>query len=240
MTGFGYNVNGFGAGGKPFVADPGQQVFTSSGTWTCPVGVTSISVVAVGGGGGGPNDSGALGKSGGAGGGTGWINGLAVTPGTDYSIVVGAGGARSLNNATAGSGGDSYFVNATDYVTGKGGTYIVGGGYVGDDGTDGQDTSPEAGGGQYTFTQSGVTMETGARGGQDYYFAEPGGGGVGLDGGTGGAGNDGSGSQGGTGGNYGGGGGVGNQGGGGNGGPGAVRIVWGEGRAYPDTNASDV
>ena len=83
-------------------------------------------------------------------------------------------------------------------------------------------------------------METGARGGQDYYYAEPGGGGVGLDGGTGGAGNNGSGSQGGTGGNYGGGGGVGNGGGGGNGGPGAVRIMWGEGRAYPDTNASDV
>ena len=31
----------------------GQQVFTSSGTWTVPAGVTAVSVVVVGGGGGG-------------------------------------------------------------------------------------------------------------------------------------------------------------------------------------------
>ena len=51
-------------------ADPGQELFTTAGadTWTCPNGVTSVSVICVGGGGGGGGSDNAT-KGGGAGGG---------------------------------------------------------------------------------------------------------------------------------------------------------------------------
>ena len=52
------------------LADPGQQVFTTTGsnTWTCPEGVYSISIVCVGAGGKGmPGDGGAFAAGGGGG-----------------------------------------------------------------------------------------------------------------------------------------------------------------------------
>ena len=68
----------------------GQQTFTTPGTttWVAPTGVTSVSVVCVGGGGGG---EGSL-AQGGAGGGLAWRNNVSVTPGTSYTVTVGAGG----------------------------------------------------------------------------------------------------------------------------------------------------
>tara|TARA_Y100001970_G_C14253641_1_gene873543 strand:- start:2767 stop:5661 length:2895 start_codon:yes stop_codon:yes gene_type:complete len=66
------------------VGTTGQQAFTTPGTysWTCPVGVTSVSVVCVGAGGTG----GAYGASGGS---LAYKNNITVTPGQSYSIVVG-------------------------------------------------------------------------------------------------------------------------------------------------------
>jgi hypothetical protein len=45
---------------RSFGAAPGQQAYTTAGTysWVAPVGVTKVSVIAVGGGGGGRNTGG--------------------------------------------------------------------------------------------------------------------------------------------------------------------------------------
>ena len=73
----------------------GNQTFTTPGyqDWTCPPGVTSISVVCVGAGGGGRSAGG---------GGLGWKNNISVTPGNTYWVTVG-------QNNNTGTGGDSYF-----------------------------------------------------------------------------------------------------------------------------------
>jgi len=67
----------------------GQQEYTSPGTysWTCPAGVTAVTLTLVGGGGSGAS----IGGGGGAGGAL--RVRVATSPGTTYSIVVGSGGA---------------------------------------------------------------------------------------------------------------------------------------------------
>lgn len=72
------------------------QKFLTTGTWTCPTGVTSIEclVVAGGGGGGGSPATGSQ-YAGGAGGGGGGFRlnpSLSVVAGAEYTITVGAGG----------------------------------------------------------------------------------------------------------------------------------------------------
>ena len=238
----------------------GQESFTTAGTftWVAPVGITSVCVVAVGGGG----ASG--GWNGGSGGGLGWKNNIAVTPGSSYTVRVGAGGTK-VNGAVAGSaGGDSYFINTT--------TVKGGGGAGGAQGFD----APAAAGGTYTGDGGGNGGASGI------YNLSPsqygGGGGAGGYAGAGGRGNNatnpptaGSGGGGG-GGNSAPGGGVGlngqgtngaagtTSGGGGSGGTaagygagsshaggtlpvtassGAVRIIWGPGRAFPSTLTTD-
>ena len=119
----------------------GQQAYTSAGTytWVAPVGVTSVSVVAIGGGG----CAYLLGASsgGGGGGGLGWKNNITVVPGQSYTVVVGAGAATD----SRGPGSASYFISTGTVagyggggspggVVGVGGT---GGGYVGDGGGSG-------------------------------------------------------------------------------------------------------
>jgi len=86
------------------------ETYTTPGTytWTCPEGVTSISMVGVGGGGGGQQK--AAGGSGGAGGLIDYYNAYAVTPGTSYTIVVGG---RGGPGTVAGDNGDAtYFIDA--------------------------------------------------------------------------------------------------------------------------------
>ena len=143
----------------------GQQAYTTAGTysWVAPAGVSKVSVVTVGAGGG--STTGAPGRGGG-GGGLGYINDYSVTPGSSYSVVVGA----SSSNAT---GECSYFV-CTATVKGGGG----GGG-----GTGG---SAGASGGTYTGTGGG-------NGGVSVGFScgKGGGGGAGGYSGTGGAGGSG-------------------------------------------------
>ena len=72
-------------GGASFVTPtgpaPGQQEYTTAGTysWTAPAGVTSVCVVCVGGGGAGysaPDTS----RSSAGGGGLGWKNNITVVP----------------------------------------------------------------------------------------------------------------------------------------------------------------
>ena len=269
----------------------GQQAYTSPGTytWTAPLNVTKVSVVAVGGGGGGaansyvwPNDTG-----GGGGGGLGWKNNITVVPGQNYTVVVGAGGNQ-------GWGADSYFISETtvkggagaagNINTGNGSGTASGGSYTGDGGGAGGSggvgySYPGGGGGAGGYSGGGGYGAGGydinGLGGQGYGGGgaggttgtqSGGGGGVGILGeGTSGAakgiqqggGYGGSGGttgqqgggylnnndySGGNGGNYGGGGGGSADGGrpGSKGGDGAVRIIWGTGRAFPSTNTANV
>jgi hypothetical protein len=79
----------------------------SSGTWVCPTGVTSISVLCVGAGGGGYNNGG-----GGGGGALAYGNSITVVPGQSYSYVAGAG--------SAGNNGGSSSFNTSWVVAGGG------------------------------------------------------------------------------------------------------------------------
>ena len=232
--------------------NPGQQEYTTAGTysWVAPSGVTSVSVVTVGA---GSSSTWAFPYiPGGSGGGLGWKNNIAVTPGQSYTVVVGA-----LSNST---GGTSYFIN-TSTVAGFGGQdastlgsntegTVPGGTFVGDGGGNG---GPAGVSGSGSGGGGGAGGYTGAGGGGRSYNSNTGagyggsggggagggdggvGGGVGLLGqganGTypGGAGSGGSGAL------YGGGGSS-----GGGGGGGAVRIIWGQNRAFPSTNTGNL
>ena len=75
------HIHGVGAGKK--------VVFTTSDTWTCPDGITSVEFEGRGGGGGGGGGN----YPSGGGGGGGYVKGYYTTvPGVDYTVTVGLGG----------------------------------------------------------------------------------------------------------------------------------------------------
>lgn len=119
------------AGGLTWAAAGGgmqsMQVFTSSGTWTKPSGITKVKVTVVGGGGG----AGACqsvstynpGSAGGGGGGTA-IEFIDVSSTSSETVTVGAGGAggaAGTNNGAA--GGTSSFGSFCSATGGGGGEY---------------------------------------------------------------------------------------------------------------------
>lgn len=240
--------------GWPVPAPAGQQAYTTAGTysWVAPAGVTSISVVAVG-----PSGSAGASVAGpsSGGGGLGFKNNYSVTPGSSYTVVVGA----------AYSGTDSYFVSTGVVKGGAASTSSFNGGtHTGDGGGDGGASGITAGAGAGGYTgnggDGGSTNTNGAAGsgggggggyswyvgGAPYTETGAGGGGVGLlgqgsngaggsdtvgaGGGSGGAnGTVRSGAVAGNGGAYGGGRGMSRTGPGatnGTGAGGAVRIIW--------------
>jgi len=178
-------------------SDSGEEVFTTPGTyeWTAPPGVTSVSAVAVGGGGSG-SVAGTLGGTvyrgaGGGGGGLGWRNNISVTPGSKYTVVVGAGGPGAAVTVAGGayagqSGGDSYFINtstvrgggggAAGVTGGAGGTWTGAGG--GGGGVGGNDTTTvnerKGGGGGGAGGYSGTGGNGGAGRGDATAGAQPG------------------------------------------------------------------
>ena len=136
--------------------------------WTCPEGVTQISVLCIGGGGGGAGSGGIYG---GGGAGLGYTT-LTVVPGQIYEVGVGAGGEHGDgdNGSASGSyngheGGDSWFKNgngadsvivafaegggagALSESVSAGGTYLGLGGGNGGDGGRGDGQSGSGGGG---------------------------------------------------------------------------------------------
>lgn len=211
------------------------STFTTSGTWVCPQGVTSIQVEAYGGGGGGGYGGGSNKFGGGGGGGGAYTKNTAVTviPGTSYTITVGTGGSGGTtstgatangSNGTAstatfgvttvtanpGFGGRGYNNTPTGGAGGAGGTASGGTGAAG------TATYSGGGGGAGGTTGNGGTATTTAGGAS-------GGGNAGA-GGAGNAANSGNGL---VGGNYGGGGGGGTRNSlGGNGGGGYVLITF--------------
>ena len=102
------------------------QTFTTSGTWTCPSGVTSVQVQCWGGGGAGGSAVGTSTNSrraaaGGGAGGAYAMSTINVTPGTVYTVTVGTGGVAVNTNGVATSGGDSWFSTNTTIIA-KGGS----------------------------------------------------------------------------------------------------------------------
>jgi len=120
-----------GAGANPVWGDAGtRQLFTSSGTFTAPAGITQVYITAIGGGGGGGGGGAQASESGGGGG-----SGASITkyPYTviaenEYTVTInsgGGGGAAGLNGEAGTAGGDVVF----DSLTINGGS----GGYGGRD-----------------------------------------------------------------------------------------------------------
>jgi hypothetical protein len=78
-----------------------KVVYTSTGTWTCPPGVTSITVEAWGAGGGGTIGAADKGYTGGGGGGGAYakLNTVTVTPGISYNFTIGGGTTYNTDGA---------------------------------------------------------------------------------------------------------------------------------------------
>ena len=91
------------------------QLFTSTGTFTIPTGITRVKVTLVGGGASGGGDNGTAGSGGGAGGSViSWLTGL--TPGNTISVsAIGAGGSPSTGNGN--SGGTTTVSSGTQTIT---------------------------------------------------------------------------------------------------------------------------
>lgn len=148
---------------------------SGSGTWTCPAGVTSVTVECWGAGGSGGGASGNNPAAAGGGGGGGYAKSVVtVVPGTVYSYSVGAGGtAQAGGSATqANSGGATWFNTiATIFADGGKGGF---GSISAIAGLGGAGGSLNIG----TTTQTGGAGANGAAGGAGY----GGGGGAGADG----------------------------------------------------------
>lgn len=106
--------------------------FTSSTTWVCPAGVTSVDVECWGGGGSGGSATSSKYKAGGGGGGGSYVKStIAVVPGTVYNITVGSGGVQGATanaNCSGNPGGKSEFSGPSiTTVTASGGAAGTGG-----------------------------------------------------------------------------------------------------------------
>ena len=196
------------------------QTFTGTGSWVCPNGVTQATAECWGGGGtGGP----ATGNPARAGGGAGGQYAIKVvtglTPGTTYTVTVGA--ASTAQTATVVAGNDSWF-NTSGTVIAKGGA-----GGANATGTSG------LGGAGSTTSGIGDTVRAGGSGGAGVAAGTSGGGGGGA-GSTGTGASGSSGTQGGATSLNGGAGGAGLTSGtqyraGGNGAQGLVILTWDDG-----------
>lgn len=194
-------------------AKPGQQAYTSAGTYsfTVPSGVKSISAVCVGGGQDGNENK----KAGGDGGSLSYRNNISVTPGETLTVVVGANGSsgqmsrihRSGTSLIAAPGGaGSGTAVGTNRLGGAGGNIRLprsgggggAGGYSGAGGNGGVRDSSGSGSGA-TSGSGGAGGGGGASGGFITDGTSGGGGGVGILG-AGAAGDAGTGNNGGGGG----------------------------------------
>ncbi len=206
----------------------GQQLFLSSGSFIVPAGVSSLSAVCIGRGGDGSFDG--ANAAGGGGGALAYLNNVAVTPGETLTVTFNSTSVTILRGSTV-------LVRANNANLSVGGTVGAGTGFRGGDGgtipyNPGGFFSGVLGGGAGGYTSAGQHgSASGAylnRGGGG---SSPLGGGPGANAGT---------SANANGAAYGGGGGNDSDAYGSIGGPGVARIIWGEGRAFPNTNTGDV
>jgi uncharacterized repeat protein (TIGR02543 family) len=113
MLGFGSLAN---------AAGNNTYTFTSSGTWVCPPGVTSVTLELWGGGGAGGSAITSSGHCGGGGGGGGayvQYTSVTVSPGSSYTVTVGGGGTSSGGTSTGG-GNSSITIASTTYTANGG------------------------------------------------------------------------------------------------------------------------
>ena len=110
-------------GGYPITA------LTSSGTWTCPTGVTSVDILVVAGGGGGAASD-TTGQSGGGGGAGGVVHNSSYTvvPDVVYDITVGVGGQPGNTGARDGANGTNSVFNVNAEGSQSAMTAVGGGG----------------------------------------------------------------------------------------------------------------
>lgn len=157
-------TDGAQASGVPLQVQ-GQQIFTNSGTFTVPAGVTAIDVFLVGGGAGSGTDYET--GYGGAGGGYTYTERLTVTPGAQASVLIGAGGVGGTDGSpstftiaskTLTANGGKKCVRAVGGAGGSGGgaggQYQIVAGNGGSDGSNGGASTPYNNGTQ-AFTYSG-------------------------------------------------------------------------------------
>ena len=117
-----------------------EAVFTASGSWTCPTGVTKVLLDGSGGGGGGACGASSA-ANGNGGGGAASVTGqlITVVPGTVYTITVGNGGAGGTSSTpTGGDGGTSSFGTLVSLPGGGGGSRTAVGAAGGSGGISGQ------------------------------------------------------------------------------------------------------
>lgn len=129
-------------------------IFPSSANWVCPPNVSTVQAECWGaGGGGGGGNAGANVNGGGGGGGAYTLGTASVTPGTSYTINVGAAGsAGGAGGGNGTAGGDTYFKD-TSTILAKGG----GAGLAGSPGNGGAGGSSASG--------VGTTLHSGGTGG---------------------------------------------------------------------------
>jgi hypothetical protein len=172
----------------------GPQVtsFTSSGTFSVPVGISSVDVLVVAGGGaggGGTPQPGAFSAGGGGAGGLIFRPAFPVTPGGTVSVTVGCAGTIASPNTTTpgGSGQDSVFGTLTAKGGGGGGKGEPGDqpGVSGGSGGGGGRGTPGAGATQPTQPGDSGTYGFGNSGGAGGPYTAGGGGGSGGSGGSG-------------------------------------------------------
>lgn len=109
-----------GVSGDLISLDSAALVYTSTTTWTCPTGITSILVRLWGGGGAGGGSTTNPGGGGGGAGGQYVEKIISVTAGNTYDLTRGAGGTGSTGDGTA--GGDTIFsLTGSPLATAKGG-----------------------------------------------------------------------------------------------------------------------
>lgn len=152
------------------------QLFTSSGTFTVPSGVSAVKVTVIGGGGGGGGATAGVGQisvgGGGGGGGTAikWVTGL--VPGSTVTVTVGIGGSgNSGSNGLAQSGGTSSFGTHCSATGGVGGALVgnnAGVGGSGGNGSNGNFNIP-GGKGMDGYITSGNTYYSSGGGGATNY-----------------------------------------------------------------------
>lgn len=106
------------------------SIFTSSGTFTAPTGITKVYINECGGGGGGGANSGAGSGAGGGGGGAGIIHqAYTVVAGNNYTVTIGAGGLAGSGTGAGGNGGTTSFdtLSVLGGTGGSGGSAGAGG-----------------------------------------------------------------------------------------------------------------
>ncbi|MBM3210613.1 hypothetical protein FJZ33_00215 [Candidatus Poribacteria bacterium] len=142
-----------------------KQLFTSSGIFTAPAGVTNVFLSMAGGGGGGAGST-AGGNAGGGGGGAAWIIRTAypVTPSGNYTVTVGAAGSGGAKFGNGTAGGNSIFDSSP--TTNGGGAANGGTGGTGASGVNGSPTggsgAPSYGGGR--IVTAGINGANGSNG----------------------------------------------------------------------------